>query len=126
MRVALAASRCDRRALRGLVAVAVALGAAGLAARHARVHHEAAVVASIAAALGPDDGLVAPWTWGARVAVVRTGEPYGLRWRPPRGFLRDQAEAWCDPLPPRAAVLPPGPDGAVRWTSAGLGEGCPR
>ncbi|MEZ4239822.1 MAG: hypothetical protein R3F59_27430 [Myxococcota bacterium] len=55
--------------------------------------------------------------------MARTGDPYGLRWRPPVGFLRDQRAAWCAEPPLRVAVLPPEGDG-VRWV-AGWNAGCP-
>jgi hypothetical protein len=104
--------------IRALVLAQVLLGLGGLAVRWDRVRHESDVVAEVAAALQPDDGLIAPWTWGARVAVARTGDPYGLRWRPPTGWLRGQRAAWCSDPPRRAAVLPPGPDG-VDWVDGG-------
>ncbi|MEQ1506877.1 MAG: hypothetical protein ABMB14_31915, partial [Myxococcota bacterium] len=89
------------------VAAQVALGGFALGARTSRVRAETAVVNAVAAALGPDDGLVAPWTWGARVAVGRTGDPYGLRWHPPGRFLRDQRSAWEVHPPTRILELPP-------------------
>jgi hypothetical protein len=90
------------------VVVQLALGAVGLVHRTRTVRAETAIVAEIAADLGPDDGVIAPWTWGARVAVAASADPYGIRWRPPRGFLRDQRDPWCRDLPDRVVFLPPG------------------
>ena len=62
---------------------------------------------------------------GARVGVAATGDPYGIRWRPADGALRDQAAGWCGRPIARIAVLPPGerlgagaPDeNGVWWTT---------
>lgn len=78
----------------------------GLAATLARVHAENGVIAAAVADLGPDDGLVAPFSWGARASFLATGHPYGLRWHPPGGFLRDQQATWCAAPPPRVLELP--------------------
>lgn len=109
-----------------LVAAQLALGMAELGWRAARVRRETQVVERVAAALGPDDGLVAPWSWGARVAVARTGDVYGMRWRTPTGFVRDQASAWCDDVPVRAIVLPASAEAdAFVWLAGpALAEGC--
>jgi hypothetical protein len=64
--------------------------------------------------LGERDGLIAPFTWSARVAVHATGDPYGLRWHPPGRFLRNQQASWCDDPPARALVVG---DGPPHWTS---------
>ncbi len=97
--------------VRRLLAAAVGaqlLLAGGLAAhRAARVREEAAVVRRVVDAWQPGDGLVAPWTWGARVAVTATGDPYGLPWHPPGRFLRDQARQWADADVQRVHRLPP-------------------
>lgn len=100
-----------------LLAIQLAIGGFATWAARDRVVAEDVVVREVAAALGPDDGLVAPFTWGARVSVVASGSPYALRWRPPEGFLRDQQGPWCDRPLDRVAVLPPGPRG-VAWLPA--------
>lgn len=113
-RAAHGAPRVPLEAVAGLLGIQLAIGGFSAWAAHRRVAEDDAVAHEVAAALGPDDGLVAPFTWGARVSVLATGDPYGLRWRPPEGFLRDQRAAWCGTRLGRVAVLPPGPDG-VAW-----------
>ncbi len=73
----------------------LAWGGARLVGAAERVQREAQYVSVAAARLGPRDALVAPWSWGVRVSLASTGDAYALRWRPPRGFVRDQAEPWC-------------------------------
>src|SRR4029079_12109058 len=63
------------RARTSLPVLAVAL-TVGVLEHRSRVHAVEAdqhVVAAVAAALGPRDGLVAPFTWGARISVAATG-----------------------------------------------------
>ncbi len=72
------------------------------------VAEQDAVLRRVAADLGPDDAVVAPFTWGARLGVIATGDPYGIRWRPPDRPLRDQGARWCAEPVDRVAVLPPG------------------
>jgi hypothetical protein len=123
--VALGAARAPGRWMAPAALLQLALGAGGLAVRARTVRAENAAVAEVVAALGPDDGVVAPWTWGARVAVAAAGHPYGVRWRPPRGFLRDQRAAWCGEPLARVAVLPPAPDGSIAWVDgARMVGGC--
>ncbi len=80
------------------VAIGLALWASVQHTRQIRL--DSALVQRVAAQLGPDDGLVAPWTWGARVSVARTGTVYGGRWlaEPP---VRDQWRRWCVDPPAR-------------------------
>lgn len=85
--------------LRGLRAVVLA-GLAGLAivatqTRADRVSAEHETLLALLRRFDPGDGLVAPFTWGARAAVIATDDPYGLPWHPEGGFLRDQATAWA-------------------------------
>lgn len=111
--VAFAAARTGRRA--GLVlGVALVVGLVEYGGRVRQVRSEQRAVEAIAALLERDDGLVAPFTWGARVAVHATGDPYGLRWHPPGRFLRDQEETWCTAPPERALIMG---EGTVRWTA---------
>ena len=72
----------------------------------------------MAGQLGPNDGLVAPWSWGVRVSYLRTGTPYAEWWRTPTDPVRDQA-GWCNRQFDRVAVLPPGRDveGSEEWTT---------
>jgi hypothetical protein len=100
-----AAASCVR-APRAAVFAQLAVGWLALGGRGAAVRGENEVVARVAAELRPGDGVVAPWTWGARVAVARTGDPYGWPWHPPDRFLQDQARQWCDPPVERVWVLP--------------------
>ncbi|HHO53572.1 MAG TPA: hypothetical protein ENK18_22545 [Deltaproteobacteria bacterium] len=108
---------------RALVVGQLWLGIGGAQARSKQVRAEAEVIAHLVDTLGPDDALVAPWTWGARVSVAATKDPYGLIWRPPDGWLRDQATRWAEAAPTRAAWLPPGSGegrsdaSGVRWSS---------
>jgi hypothetical protein len=113
-RLAEVAARAPHPWLRWAVALQLVLGAGEGTARIWRVRQEDRVVAEVAASLGPTDGLVAPWSWGARVAVARTGDPYGIPWHPPGRWLRDQRRQWCEARPARILALPPGEDGQVR------------
>jgi hypothetical protein len=89
----------------GLQAALGGLSALGLSQQ---VAAESQLIGELARGLGPQDGLIAPWHWGARVAVVATADPYGLRWRDPDGFLQDQQQEWCGAAFDRVALLPPG------------------
>jgi hypothetical protein len=75
--------------------------------RAARVRGENEVVATLASRWQPGDGLIAPWTWGARVAVAVSGDVYGVPWHPPGRWLRDQEAVWCRDEPARVHHLPP-------------------
>ncbi|MBX2803010.1 MAG: hypothetical protein KTR31_35330 [Myxococcales bacterium] len=105
------------------VAVAVQLVVAShhAAERAATVRAEMSVIRHVAASMTPTDGLVAPFTWGARVAVVASEHPYGVVWRPRRGWLRDQRRTWDRARPSRLVHLPPGhgsgdlDERGVRW-----------
>lgn len=100
-----------------LVTVQLGLGAVGLARAHARVSHEDRIARDVAGRLGPSVGLVAPWSFGARVGVIATGDPYGPLWRSADVAVRGQGARWCADPPARAVVLE---DGRVRWDD---GEG---
>ncbi|MEN0063262.1 MAG: hypothetical protein AAGA48_14000 [Myxococcota bacterium] len=63
--------------------------------RAERIRTEQAQIMAVLRAFEPGDGLVAPFTWGARAAVLATGDPYGLPWHPEGRFLRDQATPWA-------------------------------
>jgi len=97
----------------GVVTVAVlawevlAAGATWSAERD-RVKREVAVITAVIAELGPDDALVAPWSWGTRASVMQTGDPYALPWRVPGRPVRDQVERFCGQAFRRVVVLPPG------------------
>jgi hypothetical protein len=104
------------------VAAQVVVTAVLTLATVARVREENVVISRVAASLAPGDGVVAPFSWGARLSVVATGDPYGLRWHPPGGFLRDQRAAWCAAPPTRVWTLPPGSVSVRRPTAA---EECP-
>ncbi len=69
----------------------------------------------IAAYIEPTDGIVAPWHLGARLSILVTGDPYGLRWRTPDGGVRDQAERWCADPPNRTIVLT---EHTIDWEAA--------
>ncbi len=115
--------------------VVVAVGLFALVLETMSVRREDRVARHVAASLGPADGLVAPWTWGVRVSMYATGDPYGLTWRPPDGFVRDQQATWCAADLARVAHLPPGrawtdgtlvDDAGVRWGERAPREGCTR
>lgn len=78
------------------------------AAERARVQREVAVITGVLAELGPDDALVAPWSWGTRASVMQTRDPYALPWRVSGRPVRDQAERFCGHAFRRVVVLPPG------------------
>lgn len=64
-------------------------------------------IAEVARALGDEEVLVAPWSWGVRVSLARTGDPYGL--------------AWIDPARPPPALAPgacEAPVVGIPWTHA--------
>jgi hypothetical protein len=110
---------------RGLAIGAVVLGLWGLGERRARVAREQRVVEHVAAALQPGDVLEAPWSWGARVAVVASGDPYGVHWVAVPRPVRDQARCPAE----RLVALPVGAapsTGAVRRDPMGVwwGPGC--
>jgi len=84
--------------LRVLVAGQLGLSTGALVATHRSVRADTRLVEKTAADMGPDEGLIAPWTWGVRVSLAATGDPYGLPWMPPTGPVRDQ-ERWCDDPP---------------------------
>jgi hypothetical protein len=117
--VVLASSVRSSRWAAWVVAAQLAWSATETVGRVRRAREENAVVAEVAAALGPGDGLVAPWTWGARVSVAASGDPYGIRWHPPGRFLRDQQARWCADPPERVLILP-----ERRWVS-GTPAPCP-
>jgi hypothetical protein len=93
-----------------------------LALERARIRAENARIEAAAAALGDGDGLVAPFSVAARVAYARTGDPYGLPWHPPGGWLRDQRERWCEAPPARAWAWE---GGLVELPRSAVTEGCP-
>lgn len=104
----LAAACAARTGRFGVGVMVIQLGLAGgeTAWRIGHVRRETRIVAEVVATLGPDDGLIAPWTWGARVAVAASGDPYGIPWHPSGRFLRDQHDRWCADPPERALLLP--------------------
>ncbi|MCB9697846.1 MAG: hypothetical protein H6738_13780 [Alphaproteobacteria bacterium] len=61
-----------------------------------RIADETSAIAAAATAVDPErDGVIAPFSAGARLSWVRTGDPYGLRWHPEGRWLRDQRSTWC-------------------------------
>ena len=121
---------------RRLALASVFLASFGLQERVARVQREQAVLQEVVDSMGPQDGLVAPWSWGVRASVMATGEAYGLRWRIPGPSLLGSQEArWCEARPSRVASLPPRArwaqggvvdDVGVHWSIEPPMEGCPR
>jgi hypothetical protein len=107
------AARAPHPWLRWAVALQLVLGAGEGAARLWKVRQENAVVTELSSQLGPQDGLVAPWSWGARVAVAKSGDPYGIPWHPPGRWLRDQHRQWCEARPTRIFALPPDESGQI-------------
>ncbi len=99
--------RQPRWAWAALIGVQLVVGVVGWGRACARVSEEQAVIGAVLAELGPEDAVVAPWTWGARASVLATGAPYGLRWRSADRLLPPQREQWCRALPPRVLALPP-------------------
>ena len=95
------------RAVGVVLAAALALGGLGWWRTLERVQREEALIHSVLAELSPEDGLVAPWTWGARASYLSTGDPYGLLWIAWPTPVRDQTERWCEATPARVVVLPP-------------------
>ena len=110
------------------LALGIQLAIGGFAAfdRSARVAHEDRVVRELVADMAPGDGLIAPFTWGARVGVRATGDPYGVRWRPPEGFLREQRPPWCDAPLRTVWTLPPvdGEPGRLPASDPAVRAGC--
>lgn len=109
-----------------LIGTQLLVGALQLEARHRQVRAEDAVVRMVAEALEPGDGLIAPWSWGARIGVAATGDPYGPVWRSADRAVRDQAERWCRFRPERVIVVEGGTarrEPGAPWHD---GFGCPR
>ncbi|MEM6926238.1 MAG: hypothetical protein AAF602_04885 [Myxococcota bacterium] len=102
------------------IAAVLATGLLQASLRAARVTHEHAAILEVLRSFEPGDGLVAPFTWGARASVIATGDPYGLPWHPEGRFLRDQEARWAEVdgtirvLPPQASATPPHDPGAPR------------
>lgn len=96
------------------------------------VAEESRAIAEIAAALGPDDSFVGPWSWGARVAVAATRDPYGRPWAAWPALVRDQRVTYCGRSWARVAVLPPGQArvpgevgvAGVVWVAGAAPPGC--
>ncbi len=107
-----------------VLVVQLGLSALRMGAFTIRVAEQDTVSRAVTASLGPDDAMVAPFTWGARVSVLAARDPYALRWRPIGAPLRDQGPRWCARPVDRVAVLPPGTrlgagsadDHGVWWT----------
>jgi hypothetical protein len=85
------------------LALSLSVAQWGLSTRHRA--DEAEMIGQVAADLGPDDGVIAPWTLGVRISLAATGDPYALLWRKPNGFVRDQEARWTPP--PRRVVTVP-------------------
>lgn len=99
-----------------LLGLQVGLSGARLGSAVGEVRSEHAVLVALADELGPEDGLIARWSVGARVSFLATGDPYGLLWRSADRPVRDQAARWCRAQPDRVAVFE---DGAARWEDGG-------
>lgn len=81
-------------------------------ADRARFVDDNRAIGAVATTLDPDrDGVIAPFTTGARLSYARTGDPYGLRWHPEGRWLRDQRATWC---------ARGGPERVWRWDGRGL------
>lgn len=89
-----------------LILAAAPLAEARWGERIETVRREDGAIRAAVATLGPDDGVLATWSWGARASVLATGQPYALRWRTVDG-VRDQAARWCADPPARVVLLPP-------------------
>jgi len=99
----------SRQATLALVALAAVDPVLGWV-RHERhldgVRADEAAIRDVLAGMGPNDGLVASWSWGVRASVRATGQPYALAWRVPGEPVRDPA-AWCATRFDHVWVLPP-------------------
>lgn len=94
------------------------------AVRHGRnldeVRAQEAAIAAVVARMGPDDALVAPWSWGVRASVHATGDPYALPWRVPGEPVRDPTPT-CAHLYDHVWVLPASAL-PQHWTGDPIGE----
>jgi len=93
----------------GLVGLALLQPLWGLHAwwAHRRaVRRGTAVTERVLAAMGPEDGLVAAWSWGARASVIAKGAPYALPWRVPGPPVRPPGP-WCRRSFDTVWLLPP-------------------
>jgi hypothetical protein len=109
-----------------LLGVDVALSVREWRNHQEQVASEEVAIRGVLGEMGPVDGLLAPWTWGARASVIATRDPYALPWRVPGEPVRDQVK-WCNHVWERVFLLPPdvvlSPDlaevvreeGGVRW-----------
>ncbi|MCA9489800.1 MAG: hypothetical protein KC621_07745, partial [Myxococcales bacterium] len=103
-----------RRAALGVLGQ-VALSLAWVVADRARIVDETREIRAAASLVDADhDGVIAPFTTGARLSFARTGDPYGLRWHPEGRWLREQRATWC---------LGGGPARVWRWDGDGLAPG---
>lgn len=96
---------------RGLALGTVLLGLWGLGERRAHVAREDRVLRAVAEALRPGDAVEAPWSWGARLGVIASGDPYGVHWVAVPQPVRDQVLCPAE----RVLALPPG-----AWPSTGV------
>ncbi|MBT3219329.1 MAG: sulfatase, partial [Proteobacteria bacterium] len=73
-----------------------------------RVVAEREAIEALAAKVGPRVGVQAPWSWGVRLSLAATGDPYGATWIDLKHPVREQRKQWCQTDLHRVAVLPPG------------------
>jgi hypothetical protein len=107
-----------------LLSLSLAAGARQAWDGDRRVRREQAWLVAAADALRAGEGLIAPWSLGARASYLATGRVYGARWRVPGGFVRDQEGRWCAGIPARVIGLPP-EHPQVLAALADPDEGCP-
>lgn len=89
-------ARHPDRAARGIAFAALLYGGLRTWDVVSAVRDENAEIAAVVASMSADDGLIAPWSVGVRASIRATGSAYGMLWRPPSGFLRDQRRRWCE------------------------------
>ncbi|MEZ4319675.1 MAG: hypothetical protein R3F61_19320 [Myxococcota bacterium] len=75
--VAAASTAVDRRWWAAIAALC-SLGAQHAVSTRDRAVRENAAIERIAAEIRPGDAVVGPWSWGVRVGIAATGDPYGV------------------------------------------------
>ncbi len=112
--------------LNGCALVMLLAGVFSLGQRAGEVRVENQWLEEQAQRLSPDVRMVAPWSLGVRVSLLRTGEPYGICWRNPDRVLAAQRCVCTDQLTRAAWLVEPGvPVRLAPALTAEVLPGCP-
>jgi hypothetical protein len=104
------------RAARWSAVVAFALvGVAGWSGQWSRVDQDRLFVEDVVGRFSDRLPVEAQWTMGVRLSLASTGDPYGLMWRIPNGWVRDQRERWCQNRKPTESLVVTHVQDGWRW-----------